>query len=65
MIGPTSFLAAITPAPDGQGFAAIREAVGQPPEIVFKPSRDAAWQQVTKLNADIMAGFASYPKCAR
>lgn len=62
MIGPTSFLAAITPAPDGQGFAAIREAVGQPPEIVFKPSRDAAWQQVTKLNADIMAGFAGYPE---
>ncbi|HKP25129.1 MAG TPA: hypothetical protein VJV39_14780, partial [Dongiaceae bacterium] len=33
VIGPNSFLAAISPAPDNKGFAAIREAVGVPPEI--------------------------------
>lgn len=62
MIGPNSFFAAITPAPDGKGFAAIREAVGEPPEIVFKKDANVGWQKVTKLNAGIMTGFDAYPE---
>ena len=32
----TAFRAQISPAPDKKGFAAVRETVGAPPEIVFK-----------------------------
>ena len=41
VVGPTSFLASITPAPDGTGFAGIREAVGEAPEIVFRQAPNA------------------------
>src|SRR4029077_501356 len=51
VIGPSSFLAQITPAPDGQSFAAIREAVGQAPEIVSKRVGDKDWRPLTKLNS--------------
>jgi dipeptidyl aminopeptidase/acylaminoacyl peptidase len=62
VIGPSSFLAQITPAPDGQRFAAIREAVGQAPEIVLKRVGDKDWQPLTKLNSSLMQGFDSYPE---
>lgn len=62
VIGPTSFLAAISPAPDKTGFAAIREAVGVPPEIVLKTSREADWKPVSALNTAAAAGFPDYPE---
>jgi dipeptidyl aminopeptidase/acylaminoacyl peptidase len=62
VVGPNSFLAAISPAPDNTGFAAIREAVGRPPEIVFKANLKADWSPVTSLNATIMAGYPDYPQ---
>jgi len=62
VIGPNSFLAAISPAPDNRGFAAIREAVGAPPEIVFKATPKSDWSPVTSLNAAIMADYADYPE---
>jgi dipeptidyl aminopeptidase/acylaminoacyl peptidase len=61
VIGPNSFLAALSPAPDGKGFAAIREAVGAPPEIVFKAAPESDWTRVTSLNTGIMADYADYP----
>ena len=61
VIGPNSFLAALSPAPDGKRFAAVREAVGAPPEIVFKAAPDSDWTAVTSLNAAIMANYADYP----
>ncbi|HET6620624.1 MAG TPA: S9 family peptidase [Dongiaceae bacterium] len=61
VIGPSSFLAALSPAPDGKRFAAIREAVGVPPEIVFKTASDSDWTRVTSLNASIMAEYGDYP----
>ena len=62
VIGPNSFLAAISPAPDNKVFAAIREAVGTPPEIVFKAAPNSNWSPVTSLNATIMADYADYPE---
>jgi len=60
--GPTSFLAQISPAPDKTGIAAIREAVGVPPEIVFKSRPKASWTPVTTLNADVAKDFPGYPE---
>jgi dipeptidyl aminopeptidase/acylaminoacyl peptidase len=62
VVGPNSFLASISPTPDNTGFAAIREAVGAPPEIVFKREPKAEWSSVTSLNVAIMADFADYPE---
>jgi dipeptidyl aminopeptidase/acylaminoacyl peptidase len=61
VIGPNSFLAAITPTPDNKGIAGIREAVGAPPEIVFKATSKSSWSPVTAVNATIMADYADYP----
>jgi dipeptidyl aminopeptidase/acylaminoacyl peptidase len=61
VIGPNSFLAAISPAPGNKGLAAIREAVGAPPEIVFKAPK-SHWSPVTSLNAEVMADYADYPE---
>jgi dipeptidyl aminopeptidase/acylaminoacyl peptidase len=62
VIGPNSFLAAISPAPDNKGFAAIREAVGAPPEIVFNVSPNANWSPVTSLNTAVIADYSDYPE---
>ena len=62
VIGPSSFLAQITPAPDGKSFAAVREAVGQAPEIVLKRVGDKDWRPLTKLNSTLMQGFDGYPE---
>src|SRR5262249_43127649 len=62
VIGPTSFLAQVTPAPDGQSLAAIREAEGSPPEIVLKRMGDKGWRTLSSLNARVAEGFDSYPE---
>jgi dipeptidyl aminopeptidase/acylaminoacyl peptidase len=62
VVGPNSFLASISPAPRNNGLAAIREAVGAPPEIVFKATSRSDWAPVTSLNATIMAEYADYPE---
>lgn len=64
VIGANSFNAAIVPKADGGGIAAIRDAVGAPPEIIFKrtaPGANADWQKITALNGDVFAGF-DYPE---
>jgi dipeptidyl aminopeptidase/acylaminoacyl peptidase len=62
VIGPNTFLAAISPIPDHAGFVAIREAVGAPPEIVLKATPQSPWAPVTSLNSAIMADYADYPE---
>jgi dipeptidyl aminopeptidase/acylaminoacyl peptidase len=62
VIGPNSFLASISPAPGNKGVAGIREAVGAPPEIVFKAVNGSSWSPVTSLNVTIMADYADYPE---
>jgi dipeptidyl aminopeptidase/acylaminoacyl peptidase len=62
VIGTNSFSAQISVAPDKTGFAAVREAGGEPPEIVFKASSNAAWKPVTKLNAAVARGVNDYPE---
>jgi dipeptidyl aminopeptidase/acylaminoacyl peptidase len=61
VIGSNSFSAGISPAPDKEGFAAVRETEQQPPEIVFKAASDAAWSPVTSLNADAADDYPGYP----
>ena len=62
VIGPNSFLASISPAPGNKGFAAVREAIGAPPEIVFKAAPKSDWSRVTSLNTQIMADYSDYPE---
>jgi dipeptidyl aminopeptidase/acylaminoacyl peptidase len=62
IIGTKSFSAQISLAPDKAGFAAVRETVGEPPEIVFKSAAGAAWKPVTKLNGPIASDFNDYPE---
>ncbi len=62
VVGPTSFLASITPAPDGAGFAGIREAVGEAPEIVYRSSRNVRWKPVSALNGAVVKDYADYPE---
>ena len=62
IVGPTSFLAAITPAPDGIAFAGIRESVGEPPEIVYRSNRKSGCKPVSSLNAAAAKDFPEYPE---
>jgi dipeptidyl aminopeptidase/acylaminoacyl peptidase len=62
VIGTTSFLASITPSPQGEGFAAVREAEGQAPEIARKTKTGAAWQRLTSLNGAVEQSFPGYPE---
>jgi dipeptidyl aminopeptidase/acylaminoacyl peptidase len=61
-LGPTSFLAQISPAPDKTGFAAIRETVGVPSEITYRRSRENPWQPLTNFNQAVPAELGSYPE---
>jgi dipeptidyl aminopeptidase/acylaminoacyl peptidase len=61
-LGPTSFLAQISPAPDKAGFAAIRETVGVPSEITYRRGRDASWQPLTDFNQAVATELGSYPE---
>ncbi|MGH6880627.1 prolyl oligopeptidase family serine peptidase [Hypericibacter sp.] len=67
VVGPTSFLASVTPTPDNKGLAGIREAVGAPPEIVFKTAAwksgsNVGWKPLTTINAAIMRDYPGYPE---
>jgi dipeptidyl aminopeptidase/acylaminoacyl peptidase len=62
IIGTTSFLAQISPRPGGAGFAAVRETVGSPPEIVVRQVDDEAWRPISALNGDIGQNLAAYPE---
>lgn len=62
VVGPNSFLAAIVPAPDGTGFAAVREAFGAAPEIVYRSSQKSAWRPVSALNGAVAKDYPDYPE---
>jgi dipeptidyl aminopeptidase/acylaminoacyl peptidase len=62
IVGTNSFTASLTPAPDGSGFAAVRETAGKPPEIEFKSNPDGLWKRVTRLNGAVRRGFKDYPE---
>ncbi|HET6223183.1 MAG TPA: prolyl oligopeptidase family serine peptidase, partial [Dongiaceae bacterium] len=61
-LGPTSFLAQISPAPDKTGFAAIRETVGVPSEITYRRGRETPWQALTDFNQAVAAELRSHPE---
>jgi dipeptidyl aminopeptidase/acylaminoacyl peptidase len=53
ILGPSSFHARISPLPDG-GFAAIRESLRTPPEVVrHAGGADGEWTPLTSFNAGI------------
>jgi dipeptidyl aminopeptidase/acylaminoacyl peptidase len=62
IVGANSFSASIAPGPDKQGFAAVREAVGVPPEVAFKTDASSDWRTVSALNDAVASGFAGYPE---
>ncbi len=62
VIGTNSFLASVTPGPQGAGFAAVREAEGSAPEIARKTKAGAGWQRLTILNGAVEQGFPAYPE---
>jgi dipeptidyl aminopeptidase/acylaminoacyl peptidase len=62
IVGTNSFSAQISPTPNKVGFAAVREATGEPPEIVFKSEPSAAWERVTRLNGSVASNFNDYPE---
>lgn len=61
VVGPHSLLATIAPSPDNTGFAAMRESVGKPPELVFKANARSDWVPLTSLNAAVMTDYSNYP----
>jgi dipeptidyl aminopeptidase/acylaminoacyl peptidase len=63
IISTSSYSASITTAPDRKGFAAVRERIGEPPEIVFKSGSEAsAWRTVSHLNGGVAKDFNAYPE---
>ena len=61
-LGLNSFCAGIAPAPAGRGLAAVRETVGTAPELVFRPTPDAPWQDLTAFNDGAAAALSAYPE---
>lgn len=53
IVGRSAYDAHIAPLAEGEGLAAIREAPGTPPEIVFRRSRSAPWTALTRFNDEI------------
>ncbi len=64
-LGESSFLAKITLSEDGLRMAAVRESVGEPPEIVWKHSAQDEWERISELNEDVRRMFPSYPEVRR
>ncbi|MGH6918278.1 MAG: alpha/beta hydrolase family protein, partial [Geminicoccaceae bacterium] len=62
VLGPSSFLAQVLPSPDQAALAAIRETVGEPPEVVLRGVANPAWQPLTSFNAGHAAAFPDYPE---
>lgn len=63
VVGPSSFLAKVTPSRDGERLAMVRDAVGSPPEIVVGPASDVPGARITTLNAEATAAVADiYPE---
>jgi dipeptidyl aminopeptidase/acylaminoacyl peptidase len=62
VLGPSSFLAKISPAPDGTRFATVCDRVGQPPEIVVKDAPGADWRVLTQVNAGVSRDVEAYPE---
>lgn len=62
MVGDSAFVARVSPGPGGAALAAIRETVGQPAEIFYRPQSGAGWTQLTELNVDVARDFPDYPE---
>jgi dipeptidyl aminopeptidase/acylaminoacyl peptidase len=62
IVGATSFLASIVPAPDGESIAAVRESEGNAPEIAHRRNTGGNWRRLTSLNGAVEQGFPAYPE---
>ena len=62
VVGLSSFFAQVTPAPDGSSVAAVREAVGQAPEVVYRADRESPWRSLSAFNDGAAADLPGYPE---
>ena len=62
VVGLGRFFAQVTPAPDGSGLAAVREAVGQAPEVVYRAERELPWQLLSAFNDGVAVDLPGYPE---
>lgn len=62
VLGPNSFFAHVAPGPDGKSFAAVRQAVGVAPEVVYRADESAPWSTLTRLNDGIAEEMEAYPE---
>jgi dipeptidyl aminopeptidase/acylaminoacyl peptidase len=60
IVGPNSFHARVLPVPGG--FAAIRESLWEPPEIVHRADGDGSWTALTTFNAGVRGELQWYPE---
>ena len=61
-ISVSRFLAKITPAPDGAGMAAVREAGGEPAEVVYRANRGVPWQALSAFNDSATTNIDCHPE---
>lgn len=62
IIGLSSFSAQVTPAPDGNGLVAVREAVRAAPEVVYRTDPKARWRTLSNFNEGVSAELPNYPE---
>ncbi len=63
IVGPNSFHARVEPVPGGDGFAGIREALRQPPEVASRPPVPGSpWRIATSFNAEVGDALRWYPE---
>lgn len=62
IIGLSSFSAQVTPSPEGNGLAAVRETVWQAPEVVYRAGPEACWQTLSDFNEGVSADLPDYPE---
>jgi len=62
IVGTNSFLASVSPAPDGGSIAAVRESDGRAPEIELRGKGANDWRRLTALNSAAEQSFPGYPE---
>ncbi|RWM77637.1 S9 family peptidase [Mesorhizobium sp.] len=60
-VGENAFVATMAVSPSGT-IVAVRESIGDPQELFYKPSREAEWKQIGDVNGEVARGFPNYPE---
>ncbi|EYD77479.1 Dipeptidyl aminopeptidases/acylaminoacyl-peptidase [Rubellimicrobium mesophilum DSM 19309] len=62
ILGENPYVARIAVSPDGQAVAAIREAIGEPQEVVLRGAQEQGWHRLSDLNGEVARGYPDYPE---